>query len=144
MFSSDETLISASAAPHSGDVGRQWGSCRKIFSSPQALIPPWQLGCVRSSLDRVVTTRRSRHHDRQRREPFLLFDLSLQWEAVDAEIKVSSDENTELKGSPFKAWSRSVYCHACYAYCHGFLPCSLPFQSIHLHFSKTSTKFFLC
>ena len=24
-------------------------------------------------------------------------------------IKVPSDENTELKGSPFKTWSRSVY-----------------------------------
>ena len=28
------------------------------------------------------------------------------WGAVDAEIKVLSDENTELKRSPFKAWSR--------------------------------------
>ena len=28
-----------------------------------------------------------------------------QWEAVDAEIKVPSGENTELKHSPFKAWS---------------------------------------
>ena len=35
---------------------------------------------------------------------------------------VPSDENAELKGSPFKAWSRSVYCHTCYAYCQGFLP----------------------
>ena len=40
-----------------------------------------------------------------------------QWGAEDAEIKVLSDENTELKVSPFKAWSRSVYCHARYAYC---------------------------
>ena len=47
----------------------------------------------------------------------------LQWGAVDAEIKVPSDENTELKGSTIKAWSRSVYCHACYAYCKEFLPC---------------------
>ena len=45
-----------------------------------------------------------------------------QWEAADAEIKVPFDENTELKGSPFKTWSRSVYCHACYAYCQEFLP----------------------
>ena len=28
---------------------------------------------------------------------------ALQWEAADAEIKVSSDKNTEIKGSPFKA-----------------------------------------
>ena len=45
-----------------------------------------------------------------------------QWGAADAEIKVPSVENTELKGSPFKAWSRSVYSHTCYAYCQGFLP----------------------
>ena len=57
--------------------------------------------------------------------------------AADAEIKVISDENTELKGSPFKTWSRSVYCHACYAYCQGFLSCLfLPFRSIHRHFPK--------
>ena len=29
-----------------------------------------------------------------------------QWGAADAEIKVPSVENAELKGSPFKAWSR--------------------------------------
>ena len=46
-----------------------------------------------------------------------------QWGAADAEIKVPSDENTEFKGSAFKAWSRSVYCNACYAYCQEFLPC---------------------
>ena len=36
-----------------------------------------------------------------------------QWGAVDAEIKVPSGENAELKHSPFKAWSWSVYSHAC-------------------------------
>ena len=46
-----------------------------------------------------------------------------QWGAADAQIKVPSDEDTELKGSPFIAWSRSVYSHTCYAYCQGFLPC---------------------
>ena len=47
---------------------------------------------------------------------------------ADAEIKVPSSENVELKRSPFKAWSRSVYSHACYAYCQEFLPCLiLPF-----------------
>ena len=30
--------------------------------------------------------------------------------------------NTELKGSASQTWSRSVYCHACHAYCQGFLP----------------------
>ena len=46
-----------------------------------------------------------------------------QWGSADAEIKVPSDENTELKGSHFKAWGGSVSRHACYAYDQGFLPC---------------------
>ena len=45
-----------------------------------------------------------------------------------------SVENLELKGSLFKAWRRSAYTHACYAYCQGFLPCS---RFIHLHFFQT-------
>ena len=49
--------------------------------------------------------------------------LTPQWRAADAEIEVLPDENTDLKGSLFKAWSRSVFCHACYAYRQGFLPC---------------------
>ena len=66
-----------------------------------------------------------------------------QWGAADAEIKVPSGENTELKRSPFEAWSRSVYSHTCYAYCQGFLPCLfLPFQSIHLHFFQNLSRFF--
>ena len=48
-------------------------------------------------------------------------DFTPQWGAADAEIKAPSDENTELKRSPYKAWSRSVYSHTCYAYCQGFL-----------------------
>ena len=68
-----------------------------------------------------------------------------QWGAADAEVKVPSGENTDLTRSPFKAWSRSVYSHTCYAYCQGFLPCLfLPFRSIHLRFSKTSPDFLLC
>ena len=66
------------------------------------------------------------------------------WGAADAEIKVPSGENTELKRSPFIAWSRSVYSQTCYAYCQGFLPCLfLPFRSIHLHFFQNLSKFFL-
>ena len=66
--------------------------------------------------------------------------------AADAEIKVLCGENTELKSSPFRGWSRSVYSHTCYAYCQGFLSCLfLHFRSIHLHFfSKTSPDFSLC
>ena len=66
-----------------------------------------------------------------------------QWGAADAEIEVPPDENTEPKGSPCKAWNRSVYCHACYAYCQGFLPCLLlPFRSIHLHFFQSLSQVF--
>ncbi len=73
--------------------------------------------------------------------PFLTYPP--QWGAADAEIKVPSGENTELKRSPFQAWSRSVYSHTCYAYCQGFLPCLfLPFQSIHLHFFQNLSQFF--
>ena len=70
----------------------------------------------------------------------LLVSNILQWTAADA-----SDENTELKGSPFKAWSRSVYSHTCYAYCQGFLLANFypsgPFACI---FCKISSEFFLC
>ena len=54
--------------------------------------------------------------------PFIPLSLNLtpQWGAVDAKIKVPFGENTELKRSPFKAWGRSVYSHTCYAYCKGF------------------------
>ena len=53
----------------------------------------------------------------------LLMDIPPQWATADAEIKVPYVENSEFKGSPFKAWSRSVYNLACYGYCQGFLPC---------------------
>ena len=67
--------------------------------------------------------------------PFYLLSLSSPWGAADAEIKVSSGANTELKRSPFQVWSRPLYSHTCYAYCQGFLPCLfLPLRSIHLHF----------
>ena len=66
-----------------------------------------------------------------------------QWGAADAEIKVPSGENTELKRSPIKAWSKSVYSHTCYAYCQGFLACLfLHFRSIHLHFFQNLSRFF--
>ena len=72
-----------------------------------------------------------------------LFISFPQWGAADAEIKVPSDENTELKGSPFQAWSRSVYSHACCAYCWGCLPCLFPpFRSIQLHVFQKRSRFF--
>ena len=48
-------------------------------------------------------------------ESFEALHHTPQWGAADAEMKVPSGENTELKHSPFKAWSRSVYSHTCYA-----------------------------
>ena len=58
---------------------------------------------------------------------------SLQRGTADAEIEDSSVEIPELKGSPFEARSRSVYSHACYAYCQGFLPCYFIFRSSQPH-----------
>ena len=67
------------------------------------------------------------------------------WGAAGAEIKVPSVESTELKHLPFKARSRSLYSHTCYAYCKGFLPyLILPFQSIHLHFFQNLSRSFSC
>ena len=71
-----------------------------------------------------------------------LIDSAPRCGAADAEIKVPSGENTELEGSTFKTWGRSVYSHTWYASCQRFLPCLfLPFRSIYLHFSKTSPDF---
>ena len=66
-----------------------------------------------------------------------------QWGAADAEIKVPSGENTELKRSPFKALSRSVYSHTCYAYCQGFFFLAYLYISglFTCIFSKTSPDF---
>ena len=70
---------------------------------------------------------------------------TLQLGAVHAEIKVPSGENTELKRTPFRAWSRSVYSHACYAYCQGFLLCLfLPSRSTHQHLFQNLSQFFSC
>ena len=55
--------------------------------------------------------------------PTLVCLKATQWGAADAEIKAPSVENTELKRSPFKAWSRSVFSHTCYVYCQGCRPC---------------------
>ena len=63
--------------------------------------------------------------------------------AADIEIRVPSGENTELKGSPFKAWSRSVYSHHATLTARDFFLAyfypSVPFTYI---FSKTSPEYF--
>ena len=67
-----------------------------------------------------------------------------QWGAVDAEIKVPSGQNTELKGSPFKAWSRSVYSLLAALASRDFLLIStLPVHSLHF-FQNLSQFFCLC
>ena len=64
----------------------------------------------------------------------------LHWGAADAEIKVPSVEDTELKCSPFKAWSRAVR----------LLPgiSSLLIYTLPVHssafFQKNFPNFFLC
>ena len=52
-----------------------------------------------------------RHHVAGNSRSIQLSFVTPQWGAADAEIKVPSVEKTELKGSPFKTWSRSVYSH---------------------------------
>ena len=98
MFSSNGTLISASAAPQRSK------STRTRFT-----LRLGQTNWAFNPLSFLFM--------------FLFLLLSPQWGAADSEIKVPFDENTELKGSPFKAWSRSVYSYVYYAYCQGFLPC---------------------
>ena len=70
--------------------------------------------------------------------------VALQWGAADAEMKVPSNENTELEHPPFKAWSRSVYSHTATLTARNFFLAyfypSSPFTCI---FSKTSPDFFL-
>ena len=66
------------------------------------------------------------------------------WELWTQKLK-SHLVRTQLKRSPFNAWSMSVCSHICYAYCQGFLPCQfLSFQSIHLHLFQNLSRVFLC
>ena len=65
-----------------------------------------------------------------------------QWGAADAEIKVPSGENTELKRSPFKAWIASVYSHTCYATVRDFF-LSYFYFPVHLPaFFQNLSRFF--
>ena len=67
-----------------------------------------------------------------------------QWGTRMRRLDPSVLENPKLIDSPFKAWSRSICGHACYAYCQGFLANFYPPDPITHIFSKTSFKFFLC
>ena len=68
--------------------------------------------------------------------------MTMTWNDVCNITLHPSGQNTELKCCPFKACSRSVYSHTCYAYYQGFLPClflpSGPFTCI---FSKPLSIF---
>ena len=71
--------------------------------------------------------------------------LSPQWGTADSEIKVPSVENPELTNVshrfPLKAWCRSEYSHACFAYyCFNFCLPS-PFSIIFLLFQILSLLF---
>ena len=66
-----------------------------------------------------------------------------QWGAADAEINVPSGENAELKGSPFKAWSRSVIAiHATLTAWDFFLAYFCPSGPFTCIFSKTFPDIF--
>ena len=119
---------SAVASLCAEETGNSWQFCIPLLHFQVDFFRIPQFDCISSALPQCHV---------------VLVLPSPQWGAADAEIKVPSGENTELKRSPFQAWSRSVYSHTCYAYCQGFLPCLfLPFQSIHLHFFQNLSQFF--
>ena len=74
-----------------------------------------------------------------------MFALAPQRGAAEAEIKVPSDENTELKGSPFKTWGRSVHSHYAKltARVSSLIIFTLPVRSP-AFFAKTLSKGFSC
>ena len=129
------------AGSHLSHQGRGWGGCNYcstkvpyVNASAIIILPLWLLYCLCDYCHL--------HPNPVSKSTAVVLGPP-QWGAADAEIKVPSGENTELKRSPFIAWSRSVYSHTCYAYCQGVLPCLfLPFQSIHLHFFKILSQFF--
>ena len=68
---------------------------------------------------------------------------TLQWGIADAEIKVPSDENTELKDSPFEAWTKYIDMHATLTARDFFLANFYPSGPFTCIFSKISPEFFL-
>ena len=116
------------------------------FALPSLSLPPHKLSMWPSCS--TALTGEYQQSDKHNLLHLILADVSChpcipQWGAADAEIKVPSVEKTELKGSPFKAWSRSAYSHTCYTYCQGFLFCLfIHFRSIHLHFFQNLSRFF--
>ena len=68
-----------------------------------------------------------------------------QWGAADAEIKVPSGGNTELKRSPFKVGvGQYIAIHATLTARDFFLAYFYPSGPFTCVFSKTSPDFFLC
>ena len=67
---------------------------------------------------------------------------TLHCQVVVPVVSISHYTASTPLSSPFKACSRSVYSHTCYAYCQGFLPCLLPsFRTIHQLFFQNLSRF---
>ena len=96
------TRAPAHPPPPPNPTTLRWAVCSNVDNSTFSLLAPWAYGLDQPNLGSE-------------------FSLTPQWGAADAEIKVPCFETTELKGSPYKAWGRSVCSHICYAYCQGFL-----------------------
>ena len=88
-------------------------------STPAHLSDILHLYSPSRTLRSSANTRLLKFHSISARQKVIVLSLTLapRWGAVDAEIKVPPVENTELKRSPFKVWSRSVHSRTCYAYC---------------------------
>ena len=79
-----------------------------------------------------------------KKRPKAVFQWTPQWVAADAEIYVPAGENTDLKRSPLKAWSRSVFAlHATLAATDFFLAYFYPSCPFTCFFTKTFSRFLL-
>ena len=93
-FSTDKSFISVSALPHFGVVNEQNVNMEKSSGAWKAclwLLLTFCFSCVYSWL-----------HCAHNWETTFYLLFAPQWGAADAEIKVPSGENTELKRSPYR------------------------------------------
>ena len=125
MLQHESTKTSfAALAPGLETRGRQWS----LYQSALAVRP--------SRWDRATMVMSAL----PKQQVFIFFSkLSSSGELRMQKLK---SQLVNVKRSPFKAWSRSIYSQTCYAYCQGFLPCLfLPSRSTRLHFFQTSPIF---
>ena len=95
--------------------------------------------CVHSSSGDIIIHYSTRRHIKLMKTP--------QWGTADAEIQIPSVvEYSELKGSPFKAWSRSAFPPCMLCLLPGISALLISTLLVHppVFFSQTSPKFFLC